>query len=104
MIAPPLWAGGYQGPQHIYRAMTSRTQRKKLFPFSRNWHRLRFCVGLAFSAIQLTGGSMKALLAGFSMFLCLVVILLFPTLAAAQKLMVGYSGVTAIQAPFWVIK
>jgi NitT/TauT family transport system substrate-binding protein len=47
---------------------------------------------------------MKALLAGFSMFLCLVVILLFPSLVASQKLMVGYSGVTAIQAPFWVIK
>jgi NitT/TauT family transport system substrate-binding protein len=27
-----------------------------------------------------------------------------PAVAAAQKLVVGYSGVTAIQAPFWVIK
>jgi ABC-type nitrate/sulfonate/bicarbonate transport system substrate-binding protein len=28
----------------------------------------------------------------------------FPAGASAQKLVVGYSGVTAIQAPFWVIK
>jgi NitT/TauT family transport system substrate-binding protein len=27
-----------------------------------------------------------------------------PAVAAAQKLVVGYSGITAIQAPFWVIK
>ena len=27
-----------------------------------------------------------------------------PGIAAAQKLMVGYSGVTAIQAPFWIMK
>ena len=34
----------------------------------------------------------------------LVVFSVHPTAAWAQKLMVGYSGVTAIQAPFWVIK
>ena len=27
-----------------------------------------------------------------------------PAVAAAQKLVVGYSGITAIQAPFWIIK
>ena len=33
-------------------------------------------------------------------------VLLFglPAVVSAQKLMVGYSGVTAIQSPFWVIK
>src|SRR4030095_16106902 len=27
-----------------------------------------------------------------------------PAVAAAQKLVVGYSGITAIQTPFWIIK
>ena len=36
--------------------------------------------------------------------LCLVGIFALPIAASAQKLMVGYSGVTAIQSPFWVIK
>src|SRR5207249_1938677 len=34
----------------------------------------------------------------------LVLIFALPTLASPEKLVVGYSGVTAIQAPFWVIK
>jgi NitT/TauT family transport system substrate-binding protein len=34
----------------------------------------------------------------------LLVILAFPCAASAQKLMVGYSGITAIQAPFWIMK
>ena len=34
----------------------------------------------------------------------LVAILVLPSIVAGQKLMVGYSGVTAIQAPFWVMK
>ena len=34
----------------------------------------------------------------------LVLIFALHTLASAQKLVVGYSGVTAIQAPFWIIK
>ena len=33
-----------------------------------------------------------------------ILILVFSTLASAQKLVVGYSGITAIQAPFWIIK
>ena len=33
-----------------------------------------------------------------------VLSVIFPGLASPQKLVVGYSGVTAIQAPFWVIK
>ena len=36
--------------------------------------------------------------------LSIVAILVVPSIAAAQKLMVGYSGVTAIQAPFWIMK
>jgi len=36
--------------------------------------------------------------------LSLTVLLCIPTVVAAQKMMVGYSGVTAIQAPFWIIK
>jgi len=27
-----------------------------------------------------------------------------PDVSQAQKLVVGYSGITAIQAPFWIIK
>jgi NitT/TauT family transport system substrate-binding protein len=34
----------------------------------------------------------------------LLVILAFPCAASAQKLVVGYSGITAIQAPFWIMK
>jgi ABC-type nitrate/sulfonate/bicarbonate transport system substrate-binding protein len=36
--------------------------------------------------------------------LSIVAIFVLPGLAAAQKLIVGYSGVTAIQAPFWFMK
>jgi len=36
--------------------------------------------------------------------LSLIGIFALPTTAMAQKLMVGYSGVTAIQAPFWIMK
>ena len=36
--------------------------------------------------------------------LYIVAIFVLPSIAAAQKLMVGYSGVTAIQAPFWIMK
>ena len=36
--------------------------------------------------------------------LSVVAIFVLPGLAAAQKLIVGYSGVTAIQAPFWFMK
>src|SRR5262245_8841065 len=35
---------------------------------------------------------------------CLVAILALPSAAWGQKLVVGYSGVTAIQAPVWIIK
>lgn len=38
------------------------------------------------------------------MLVYLVAIFVLPSIAAAQKLMVGYSGVTAIQAPVWVMK
>jgi ABC-type nitrate/sulfonate/bicarbonate transport system substrate-binding protein len=33
-----------------------------------------------------------------------VLILGLPGVSQAQKLVVGYSGITAIQAPFWIIK
>jgi len=36
--------------------------------------------------------------------LSLTVLLCVPGVVSAQKMMVGYSGVTAIQAPFWIIK
>ena len=36
--------------------------------------------------------------------LSLTLLLCIPAVVAAQKLMVGYSGVTAIQAPVWVMK
>jgi NitT/TauT family transport system substrate-binding protein len=38
--------------------------------------------------------------------IALSVVLIFglPVLSQAQKLVVGYSGITAIQAPFWIIK
>jgi NitT/TauT family transport system substrate-binding protein len=47
---------------------------------------------------------MKGLPACKRTVLGLVLILGFSAIASAQKLVVGYSGVTAIQAPFWVIK
>jgi len=47
---------------------------------------------------------MRALIARNYILLCLVGILALPAAVAAQKLMVGYSGVTAIQAPFWIMK
>jgi len=33
-----------------------------------------------------------------------VLIFGLPGVSQAQKLVVGYSGITAIQAPFWIIK
>jgi len=36
--------------------------------------------------------------------LSFVLIFGFPAVSQAQKLVVGYSGITAIQAPFWIIK
>src|SRR5262245_44477205 len=47
---------------------------------------------------------MNARIARGYMVLALIAILAFPIAAPAQKLMVGYSGVTAIQSPFWVMK
>ena len=47
---------------------------------------------------------MKARNARRYILLCLVAIFVLPNIAAGQKLMVGYSGVTAIQAPVWVMK
>lgn len=47
---------------------------------------------------------MKARIARRYMPLYLVAILVLPSVASAQKMMVGYSGVTAIQAPVWVMK
>ncbi|HXL08763.1 MAG TPA: ABC transporter substrate-binding protein, partial [Candidatus Bathyarchaeia archaeon] len=47
---------------------------------------------------------MKELIPWKVIALSLVLIFALPTLASAQKLVFGYSGVTAIQAPFWVIK
>ena len=47
---------------------------------------------------------MKGLAACKLTVLGLVLILALPAGASAQKLVVGYSGVTAIGAPFWVIK
>lgn len=49
-------------------------------------------------------GVMKALIAWKIIVLSLVLLLALPTLAPAQKLVVGYSGVTAIGTPIWVIK
>ena len=39
-----------------------------------------------------------------SLILILIVSLSFSSDAAAQKLIVGYSGITAIQSPFWIMK
>src|SRR2546429_9537367 len=36
--------------------------------------------------------------------LSFVLIFGLPTVSQAQKLMIGYSEITAIQAPFWIIK
>jgi len=47
---------------------------------------------------------MKGPLAQKIIVLGFVLLLGIPTLVSAQKLVVGYSGVTAIQAPFWVMK
>src|SRR5262245_14031636 len=47
---------------------------------------------------------MNARIARGQMVLGLIAIIAFPIAASAQKLMVGYSGVTAIQSPFWVMK
>ena len=47
---------------------------------------------------------MNRLITGKVLVLGFVVLLGSPALVSAQKLVVGYSGVTAIQAPFWVMK
>src|SRR5713226_532395 len=47
---------------------------------------------------------MKGFVASRLVVLGFVLILALPSTASAQKLVVGYSGVTAIQAPFWIIK
>lgn len=47
---------------------------------------------------------MKGLIARKIMVLGFVLLLGVPGRVSAQKLVVGYSGVTAIQAPFWVMK
>jgi len=47
---------------------------------------------------------MRGFVNGMGFILGLVVVFALPTAAPGQKLMVGYSGVTAIQAPFWIIK
>ena len=47
---------------------------------------------------------MKGLTAWKIIVLGFVLLLGVPALVSAQKLVVGYSGVTAIQAPFWVMK
>ena len=47
---------------------------------------------------------MRELVTCKQMLLSLTVLLCVPAAAAAQKLMAGYSGVTAIQAPVWIMK
>ncbi|HET6157624.1 MAG TPA: hypothetical protein VFE34_04710, partial [Dongiaceae bacterium] len=47
---------------------------------------------------------MKAMIASNLIALSVVLILALPAVSQAQKLVVGYSGITAIQAPFWIIK
>ena len=47
---------------------------------------------------------MKDRIASRYTLLSLVAILLLPRIVSAQKIMIGYSGVTAIQAPVWVMK
>lgn len=47
---------------------------------------------------------MRGFVTGKQILLGLVVVFALPTAASAQKLMAGYSGVTAIQAPVWFMK
>jgi len=47
---------------------------------------------------------MKGLIAWKIIGLSFVLLLGLPAVVSAQKLVVGYSGVTAIQAPFWIMK
>src|SRR5947199_9805507 len=47
---------------------------------------------------------MKAMIACKTIALGVVLIFALPAVSQAQKLVVGYSGITAIQAPFWIIK
>src|SRR3989442_13421103 len=47
---------------------------------------------------------MKAMIACKTIALGVVLIFALPGVSQAQKLVVGYSGITAIQAPFWIIK
>ena len=47
---------------------------------------------------------MKAMIASNLIALSVLLILALPAVSPAQKLVVGYSGITAIQAPFWIIK
>lgn len=47
---------------------------------------------------------MRGLTSCKSILLALALLLGLPAIVAAQKLMAGYSGVTAIQAPMWVMK
>jgi len=47
---------------------------------------------------------MRVFVSSRQILLGLVVVFALPTAASAQKLMAGYSGVTAIQAPVWFMK
>lgn len=47
---------------------------------------------------------MRELVTCKQILLSVTLLLCVPAVVAAQKMMVGYSGVTAIQAPFWIIK
>jgi ABC-type nitrate/sulfonate/bicarbonate transport system substrate-binding protein len=47
---------------------------------------------------------MRGRIASKIIVLGIVLLLGFSTVASAQKIVVGYSGVTAIQAPFWIMK
>jgi ABC-type nitrate/sulfonate/bicarbonate transport system substrate-binding protein len=47
---------------------------------------------------------MRGFVTSKQILLGLVVVLALPAAASAQKIMVGYSGVTAIQSPVWVMK
>src|SRR5262245_40792659 len=47
---------------------------------------------------------MKGLMAWKIIVISFVLLPGFPPVASAQKLVVGYSGITAIQAPVWVMK
>src|SRR6185369_15340572 len=50
------------------------------------------------------GRRMRGIVTCKNILLSLTVLLCVPGVVSAQKMMVGYSGVTAIQAPFWIIK